>query len=622
MIDGHTPTSVYDFKGIFDRGEQDSCPSDHVLSSLNIKTGYKKVQTRDGSELLLTANFNILRFHIYKKSGEADRLLILDDSGNLYDSTQGFTTPILTIGSMTDFSIITIFGRAYITPHNRTRGLPSEKVYVYQGSGVARAAAGLPPSGFTLGVATSATSGYVAAGDRFFAVCFETDTGFITAPGPAIFTRYTGPGDYAVDISNIPIGPDGTIARHLLTTAILPDDFDGNQNSLEYFFVPDAVIFDNVTTELNELTFYDTDLLDSADYLFDQLSEIPAGVGLTTYLGSLVVWGSNENDHTIYLSRANEPESVDGVDNLIQVVNDGTGGVKNCVEYRGSLFMHKDLRTYYTTDNGDVPSTWAEPQTLDTGIGTTPFGIAKVFDREGAVVDYYLIADRTAFRLMDGTLKTELSWKIANIWDRINPTAFDQIQVVLDPITKSIYISVALDDATSPSHVLVASYNEGMDPDNITWDIWQYPDAHSSIGLKLDFSTKVSSFVFSLAAGNLYRSDASLHDDYGTAIPWNIWLPKFTYSPEGADSQFVGLKTKAKGVGSVALTIYDDSNSNPVTPSQISLSLTPPRPPLYKFNYVSYVASFKLAGGFNYGDYILMTMFTVYGSPMWYEAPA
>jgi hypothetical protein len=65
------------------------------------------------SSIQATGNWDgkALRVYEYKKKGEASRLLILDDDGNIWDSSTAMTTPILTIAAMTDFSAVTIFER-------------------------------------------------------------------------------------------------------------------------------------------------------------------------------------------------------------------------------------------------------------------------------------------------------------------------------------------------------------------------------------------------------------------------------------------------------------------------------------------------------------------------------
>lgn len=619
MIDGHTPITVGEFNGLFDRGDDEGCPIDHFIDEQNLGYGYRKCFRRDGSSLDTTAGVTIKRWHIYNRTGEAARLLILDTTGKLWDSAVGFVTPILDIPAMVDFSMTVLSNRAYITPHDRNRGIPNEVVYVYQGSGTARAAAGVPPSGFTLGVATSASAGRVEEGSRIFAVVFETDTGYVTAPGPSIFSVYAAPGDKAIDFSDIPLGPAGTVARTLISTALLPTDFDGNQLGVEYFFIPGATISDNTTTVLNGVSFYDSELVLSADYLFDQLSTIPAGVGIGKYKGSLVVWGSNAADRLIYISDSGKPESIDGVDNVIEVRDDGAGGVKFCQEFRDNLFIHKSRKSYVTEDNGAVPALWIV-HSGDESVGTDCFGVGEILDSSGSILDYYVIADRTALRLMDGTFKTELTWKVENLWSRINKAHFSQVQICVDPTKKKIYCSLPLDAATAPSHVLVGDFSEGLDPIKIKWSEWSFPTAQSSIGVDINFATQFSVFKFSVST-NVYKIDAAAVNDFGTVIPYHFRTAFIGLSESDGITQFVAARLRAKGIGTLQLTIYGLDDLSPVIPNQVTLGLTPGRPYTYKFDYQGTMVSFKFTGGFNSGDTFTLNKMKLFGSELWLELP-
>src|SRR5690606_12889657 len=119
------------------------------------------------------------------------------------------------------FSAAQYFDRIYITPHNRITGIENEVVYVYDGT-TCRQAGGIAPSG-SITVTNSTLSGNVEAGTHLIAVAFETESGFITRPGPSIYGQVLADGTHQIDISGIPIGPDGTVARHILATRRIPN---------------------------------------------------------------------------------------------------------------------------------------------------------------------------------------------------------------------------------------------------------------------------------------------------------------------------------------------------------------------------------------------------------------
>lgn len=140
-----------EFRGVFANNDEDVVPPNHFKDALNVAYGPGIFFTRPGTIVHLTIS-DVRRFVVYNIPGEDDRLLILNGSGQLFDSTH-LVAPILTIATMTDFASVSIFGRAYISPHNGLSGLQDEVIYVYDGADatfVARPAAGTPPQGFEL----------------------------------------------------------------------------------------------------------------------------------------------------------------------------------------------------------------------------------------------------------------------------------------------------------------------------------------------------------------------------------------------------------------------------------------------------------------------------------------
>lgn len=555
MFEDHEPTTIRRFGGIFNKGEDDSCPFDHFLDSRNVRFLNEGVKTREGASLSITLSA-VERFAIYKRTGEATRLLLLDNTGKLWDSTN-LAAPILNIAGMTDFSAVTLFNRAYITPHNGVRGLPGESVYVYDGTGVARLAGGVRPTGFVLGVADSGLSGNVEAGERVFAVAYETASGFITGPGPAVYTRHTSAGGFKLNITSIQAGPAGTVARHLLATKAITD-YDGNQAVQTYFFIPGGAINDNVTTSLT-VDFFDADLQEDATFLLEQLDTIPAGTFLTYYKAHLVVGGSNANEHTAYVSRAGEPESFNSVEGFLSVSpGDPDGGVKNAVEYRSLLYLLKSQSTHVTKDTGDEAAFW-EVDAVDPTIGTDPHGLLQVLDKNGNLMDFFLIADRTGIRVFNGIYgETPLTDKIQDIWYRINKNAFNKVQAGIDTVGCLIFATVPLDGAVESNTLIVGDYNEGLDPEHIRWDIWSFPNEPTCIALDVNNTTKEVVFKYGSKTGNVYLLAVANTDDFGTAI--DSWF-KPGLQPQGGDDGGVyhcaGVRLRARGTGNLAVTGYD-----------------------------------------------------------------
>lgn len=481
----HEPITIEDFNGLWRRGDRDSTPADHFPDCNNIQYIHSGFKTRDGLELF-QAYPVVLRAYNYVQPGTltsgggitpGDSLLVLDDGGNIYHTKSPTPfAPILTIVGMTDFGFVSYAGRAYITPCDGVTGLLNEHIYVYKGDGTpARKAGGTAPVG-TLVVADGA-AGSIEAGVHIFGVVYETDTGFLTSI--AGFVSLTAAGAKKADISAIPVSAESfVVARRIVATKfIAAADFTGDLKGYEFFFVPSGRIGDNVATTLT-VDFFDADLISSADHLFDLYTNIPAGVGLATYHSRLVSFAENANISIARVSVAGEPEAVSQVDGLINVPLDGNP-LTNAQEFRDILYLFKSTRTLGYPDNGDVPSSW-EGTVLDQGIGASLHGIATVLDSGGVNIDYLIITNFSGVMLFNGAFNRpdgELSWKIKDLWDAIERSLFNKIQILNETISQVVFMT--LPDGTME----IANYANGMDPKKIRWAPWSFDVNVTTIAL-------------------------------------------------------------------------------------------------------------------------------------------
>lgn len=614
MIAEHESKKIEIFNGLFDRGEDDAVPPDHSLSILNCIFDTKEVKTRPGSTLLQTITGNILRVHTYEKSGEATRYLILKDDFSIYDSTSP-ASPILTVTNMTDFSCTIMFDRAYISPHNGDRGLPGQSVYIYEGAGNARLAAGAPPATAPV-LANSATAGSVEIGLHLFAIAFETTSGFITKYGTA--AQITASGGKKVDISSIPVGPSGTIARWIVATKVITN-YNGNPDQYEFFFVPGGRIGDNATTTAS-VSFFDASLVSSAAYLLDNITTIPAGVKVTQYKGSLVVTGEDANPARVRFSAVNQPEAFSGVTGFLDCYPKDNGGtVRTGVEFRGMFIMFKSYRCYVTQTNNDVPSTW-QVTSLDVGVGTECFGVQEVLDIEGQTTDRFVVAARRGLILYDGTFNDELSGKIYDTWSRINKNAFNKVLVSIDPLNSKIYVAVPLDAATVVSHILYADYVEGMNSADIKWSVWQFPVNLAASFVDIVFSTKSAVYKFVGTTGNIYYLDPTVQDDFGNAKTayWETSLISFDKS--GGMCFFSGIRARITGVGNLQITAYSLDKTLTVTAPSITLSASPGQLVTREFFARNESISVRFLVS-NAGEKFSIRGAWIYGTPEWAERP-
>jgi hypothetical protein len=479
---------IEEFNGLWDRGGEEAVPIDHFDDCDNVQYIESGFKTRDGLDTFIPGVGDIVRMYNYKMQ-DAESLIILNKNGQIFhallDGSQTVFGPILTIPAMDDFGFVAIAGRAYINPFEnfldsdnktRQRGISGEALYVYLGAGVvARKAAGSPPTGASIGVAQGG-AGFYELGFHLFAVIFETDTGFLTAPGPETFTGFTVLSTTnELDLTGILTGGSTVVARHIIATKAIID-YNGDQDGFQFFFVPNGKINDNTTTTIS-ISAYDIDLLTDASHLIDNFTEIPAGVGLTTYNSRLVTSCFFTDISLVRISHPGEPEAISQVDGLIIVPLDGLP-VTEVQEYRDVLYMFKQTRTWASVDNGDAPATWAGPTVIDQGVGAPVHGIGEVLDSGGVNIEMLLIADFSGIMMFNGAYsRPELSYKIQDRWLALDRDKFNLIQIMNDTIDQVFYLT--LPDKT----MLTANYSRGLNPKDVRWGPWRFDTEVSTIAL-------------------------------------------------------------------------------------------------------------------------------------------
>lgn len=574
----HKPITIERWKGLYSRGKDDNVPSGYLSDTRNVQFNQNEVLTRDGNEQVVAQN-NVRRFFIYKRLNETSRYLYLTTDGSLYDSLYP-ATPLITDADFEDFSAVNYFNRAYITFHDRESGINGSYLYVYQGAGpgTLRPAAGTAPTGFTLTATNSASSGNVEAGTHIFAVAYETDSGYLTAPGPTIFATVIATGTKKVTVGNLPVGPSGTVARWILATRAITT-YDGNQFGYELYFV--ERVGDNVTTSY-DVNFYDADLFSSADYLFDNRATIPAGLGVTAYNNSLIIWGIQGFEHYVFVSKQAEPEVFDETAGFILVdPSDSITGVRNAVEFRNQLYIATSNRFYVTVGNTNAANTWGLV-TVDKSVGTEVFGISKVLDARGSNTDRFFVADRSGLLTFEASRfsKPALSYNIENVWKRINKTVFNLVQVDHDPESMIIYIAVPMDSATECSHILMADYSQALIPEGfiapgqIKWSIYDYPWTVSSISCDLDALGRAVLYQSGLEA-NIYRQVPDTDEDDGEVIPSHA-VTWYQYLLEKYVHNFNEINFRIWGTGTLAVRLFGEDNVKiTLLPNSITLAENP-----------------------------------------------
>lgn len=612
MLLDHQPIPIQDFAGLYGVDSfTDSAPPNYSINELNLISQGNELKTRDGFGVAHTVTAPV-KFYVYRRQGEASRILYLSGTSIIDLST---TTTILTVVGMTGFAAYTYNNRVFLSPHNGVSGVPGSFVYVYNGSGTARKAAAVAPvAGFT--AAVSGTAGIIEAGTHIFAWVFESESGFISAPSEAQILEFDG--TKAADFSNIPTGPAGIVARRLIGSRAI-QDYNGNEEGYEMFFVPGGRINDNVTTTLSAVDFYDADLQLSADYVYDQLGEIPATVFIAPYGKRLCYGGPDTDKNLVYISKELEPESIHSSAGFISFDPFESEGVKDGTEFRDNFYVTKRNKTYVTRDNGYEPSTW-RPVTLDSTIGAEINGIAKYYDSSGSRVEFFVVASPAGIFKFSGTYEEiPLSRNMKNWWDRYNKLYLNKGQIIFDQDKLRLYILVTLDGATEPNYIIVGNYENGITFDRIKWHLWSFADfSPSGIGIDRDANKKTVLKVSSLS-GNIYGQETDRRNDNSTAIN-NFAQFAYISQEQNAIHHCGGLGIRITGSGSLALELYGQDNVDYQSIGTLTLAATPGKEYMRPATFNSEKISVKLSLN-AVGSYMKLNRVNVYTNLIFNSRP-
>jgi hypothetical protein len=481
----HEPIRFDSFNGLYNRGTIVDTPMDHFSSCVNLEfIGDNAFGSRSGIGLhqnLPVPTQDILRVYNYPTE-DKQTLLVLTTGGKIYHVVDDVTVygPVLTIAAMTDFGFTPYAGRAYITPFtttlvgelNRERGLTGEFLYVYKGDGTAaRKAAGTGPT--TALVPANGAAGHTDTGVHIFGYVFETDTGYLTAPGGLV--AFTTGAALSVSFTAVAISGDAFVTkRHLVASKVI-QTYNGDVNGYQLFFIPGATIPNNTATTLSNQSFYDQDLILDASHLVDNFSSIAAGVGVTTYHNRLVIYCPYTNVSLAYASAVGEPEAINQITGVMLFPPDGNP-ITNASEMRDVLYFFKRNRTGSFTDNGGEPAEWPYSG-VDNAMGCGVHGIATVLDTGASNIDYLLVAAYKGVALFNGRyILPELTWKIQTTWLAQDfKTKNRIIQMVNDSVSQILYI--VMTDRT----VMYGNYANGFDPKNIRWCPWTFSVSSATV---------------------------------------------------------------------------------------------------------------------------------------------
>ena len=678
-LENYLSKNLEDFKGLYDRGSRSEAPEGFQTEATNIDYEIGELFTRRGLTSSISGGFSAASIRRFRKftTSHGPIILILDSDGNLYTRSNrtgdSATDPKLTIVGATDFSAIQMLGKIFIAFSDGQKGIEDLNLKVFVPASTEAddefRDAGSPTDGLLVDSkmileesdfqgGTDIQTGqpilpYMNPGRYGVAVTYLTSTGHLAEPGPIVAgsgnlkgypdnfapTFFTVSADKTIEIQNVPALPGGVDPIWLCTKA---DQF-------EFFFVPSRNIiieslFDTTPTADRVLGFDDTtDLVASADYLFDQLRNIPASLGLENFEGRLVTYGEYSNRSILRVSNPGTPETFSRDEGIVVVNKDDGYEIRNSTVIRRVLYVSKELGLSAIVNNDGVPATW-RPVSIDPNSRISSRGIASFY--EGAIAkiarDWTLLADSSGIVVFNGTVhKPAITDNIYGIWERINQSQWHKMSLVVDEKNHKIYCSIPVkglipgtsetdNDPSKNNALLVGDYNlcPGKIPNikGIKWAIWLFETGDVSyMSIISDLTESEPTLkVSSVENGNTiwkfgddFRDDGDLYD---SAFTTNLleWFPGLVHI-------FAAIRARVTGSGTLRGTIsgYDDVGS--ATIGDIDLVLAPGSEKLLRFNFVNERAKIQfkamdstIAGNRNFR----LSNLKVYGKKLYDMRPA
>lgn len=306
------------------------------------------------------------------------------------------------------------------------------------------------------------------------------------------------------------------------------------------------------------------------------------------------------NASIVRASRAEDPESYDGVNGLLSVSENDGQAIRAVFKLRERLYFVKEHSIHVTQDDGvNEPALWSIAE-VARRVGTLSMrGI-------GVGEDWVVIAHRTGLYIFNGGEPVKISQEIQPTWNKINWQYGHTIWVTVDTKERRILIGAPMGSATSPNEVLMLDYRDldsaediaGRPPVTITytgrktatdktrkWSPWTIASNSCALLERNDGTAVVAigggtpGIGGASAAGKIYQlRDAQFSDD-GVAIP-SYYTTHFF--PERAVEQSLGLGAHRKlfsyltlyveGAGNLALTSFVDTANAPQTQQPLPLS--------------------------------------------------
>src|SRR3990167_6298903 len=367
----------------------------------------------------------------------------------------------------------------------------------------------------TIVTGTASVTGSLTAGDYRYKVTFVSDVreSLPSTTSAAIAAA----GSDGIDISSIPTGPIGTVARNIYRTGV--------NGTVLYFY--EQTINNNFSTTARS-TIADSSL----GAVVNEEGGIPLNyTGADIYNDHLMVWGVDDYFDTLFFSVTGKPETFEPDDfiDFAGKTGDVTGGIIRGISYRGRFYVFRqDIIHVLMGNNRDD---------FITSVNSIPFGIVGAIAQDSfQIIDgfiYFLSEDGpyvfdgvSAPRYIGGN--TPAIWDPYHIHSKLNQQQLNLVQSVYYRSKKQWWLAVPERNQTKLSAIYVYHHqNESVAPDTgIRVGAWSKYE--SALFIINDISIvegnsgnlqDIDRILLADASGSIFEYDTSQTDN-GTAVSW------------------------------------------------------------------------------------------------------
>lgn len=595
-------TTVTDFAGAWLRPEPTDVPPDQALLSLNCEFNPGQVSKRKGFKMVWNPNEPILSLFNWVKGGD---LVSLAGNYAIYFTSTG--TNVRIVVDLATPVAATLFSQA------------------------GAASASIASGGSRLYIATATSSGigagqarvvgiYVAAlnTDKLFMgpistkpILTDTGTGVVTAGIHRVGYVIVSRNGFTGKISPVAIGASTFDTTSVVTstgskqigfslTATWPAEaslvyivMTSTTNLNRYFFVPGlgpyGVPGGGSTTITATIDISDDDLISTATEVtdnFNLFTQDSSGNGpfnpfLVVEYGQRVGYFTELNGvFQYYFSEPANHQTITA-DQHVRYLP-GFRKITSAFVINNLLYVLGPHWTYSDYDNLLKPVQWAASSLIDGRIGTLSTRGVSVNSSQG----FAWVADVSGLYVFQGGsyAPRPVSYQVDPDWKRINWAAAMTVQVKDNNDKQQVYVLAPLDGATSPTHILVFDYSNGLTPETIKYSLWSLASyAPGSMEMFQNPTTKkVELWTGRSTSGKVLRQmndvdDITPYNDDGVGVDatYEMALQPGMNAEIGSVWAHYGAQVRVKGSGSLAVTSYSMDRVRSIAWQAITMALLP-----------------------------------------------